>query len=375
MTTQRPIIEEKKEIAPLPEPALSAANGVARNDSFSYGGQAVIEGVMMRGKRMMAVSVRRPDGTIQTDIKPLGSIYQSRITRIPILRGVLLLWDTLGLGWQSLEFSAQAQGEKPISRGEWAGTILISLALLVGVFFLLPAAIGQGIEGLIAAPAATAETTVNAVSAGTATIARNPAMPAWLPAMTGNLTEGVIRLTLLIFYLVLVGRVPEIARVFAYHGAEHKTVAAYEAGAELTPESAEKFPKAHPRCGTSFLIAVGVLAVILFSFTGSMPFGWKMLTRLLGIPVLIAFGYEYLRFSAAVKNKTLKRILAAPGIWTQRLTTREPDRAMLEVAITALQAVRRADDPPAEVPPVSEATDLEIPESITKTGVNHKVVE
>ena len=287
-------------------------------DSFSYGGQAVIEGVMMRGKRMMAVSVRRPDGTIQTKIQPLGGIYQSRIAKIPVLRGVLLLWDTLGLGWQSLEFSAQAQGEKPISRGEWTWTIVLALAILVGVFFLLPAAIGQGIESLIAAPAATAETTVNAASVAAETVARNSAMPAWLPAVTGNLTEGVIRLALLILYLVLVGRIPEIARVFAYHGAEHKTVAAFEAGAELTPESAEKFPKAHPRCGTSFLIAVGVLAVILFSFTGSMPFGLKMLTRLLGIPVLVAFGYEYLRFSASVRNKTLKRILAAPGIWTQK---------------------------------------------------------
>jgi uncharacterized protein YqhQ len=320
-------------------------------NNFSYGGQAVIEGVMMRGKRMMAVAVRRPDGTIQTDIKPLGGIYQSRITKIPVLRGVLLLWDTLGLGWQSLEFSAQAQGEKPISRGEWIWTVLFALAILVGVFFLLPVAIGQGMESLLASSAGTANVTVNAASLASETIGRNSALPAWLPAMAGNLTEGVIRLVLLILYLVLVGRIPEIARVFAYHGAEHKTVAAYEAGAELTPESAEKFPKEHPRCGTSFLIAVGVLAVILFSFTGSMLFGWKMLTRVLGIPVLVAFGYEYLRFSAAVKNKTLKRILAAPGVWTQRLTTREPDRSMLEVAIIALQTVRRADDPPAEIVP------------------------
>ncbi len=317
----------------------------------------------MRGKRMMAVSVRRPDGTIQTEIKPLGGIYQSRITKIPVLRGVLLLWDTLGLGWQSLEFSAQAQGEKPISRGEWIWTILLALAILVGVFFLLPAAIGQGIESLIAAPSASAETSVNAASVAAETVARNSALPAWLPAVTGNLTEGVIRLALLILYLVLVGRIPEIARVFAYHGAEHKTVAAYEAGAELTPESAEKFPKAHPRCGTSFLIAVGVLAVILFSFTGSMPFGLKMLTRLLGIPVLVAFGYEYLRFSASVKNKTLKRILAAPGIWTQKLTTREPDRSMLEVAITALEAVRRADDPPVEI--VAGEMETAEPQAIT----------
>jgi uncharacterized protein YqhQ len=354
MTNQRIIIEEKKEIALTdhrpgfaPGACPERSEGAARKGSFSYGGQAVIEGVMMRGKRMMAVAVRRPDGTIQTDIKPLSGIYQSRITKVPVLRGVLLLWDTLGLGWQSLEFSAQAQGEKPISRGEWIWTVLFALAILLGVFFLLPAAIGQGMESLLASSAGTAKGTVSAATLAAETIGQTSALPAWLPAMAGNLTEGVIRLVLLLLYLLLVGRIPEIARVFAYHGAEHKTVAAFEAGAELTPESAEKFPKEHPRCGTSFLIAVGVLAVILFSFIGSMPFGWKVLSRLLGIPVLVAFGYEYLRFSASVKNKKLARILAAPGVWTQRLTTREPDRPMLEVAITALQTVRRADDPPA----------------------------
>ena len=337
-------------------------------DGFSYGGQAVIEGVMMRGKRNMAVAVRRPDGTIQTIVKPLGGIYQSRITKIPVLRGILLLWDTLGLGWQSLEFSAQAQGEEPITRREWVGTILFALAILIGVFFLLPAAAGQGIESLLAPSAESANTAVNAASLTAETIARNPELPAWLPAMAGNLSEGVIRLVLLILYMVLVGRMPEIARVFAYHGAEHKTVAAYEAGVALTPESAEAFPKEHPRCGTSFLIAIGVLAVILFSFTGSMPFGWKILTRLAGIPVLVAFGYEYLKFSAAVKNKTLARVLAAPGVWTQRLTTREPDRPMLEVAITALEAVRRADNPPPEAMENPVVTGAEPAPAIEETG-------
>lgn len=314
---------------------------------------------MMRGKRNMAVAVRRPDGTIQTMIKPLGGIYQSRIAKIPVLRGILLLWDTLGLGWQSLEFSAQAQGEEPITQKEWVATILLALAILVGVFFLLPAAAGQGIESLLGTAAEAADATVNAAPLAAETIARTPALPDWLPAMAGNLSEGVIRLVLLILYLVWVGRIPEIARVFAYHGAEHKTVAAYEAGVVLTPETAEAFPKEHPRCGTSFLIAIGVLAVILFSFTGSMPFGWKLLTRLAGIPVLVAFGYEYLKFSAMVKNKTLARILAAPGVWTQRLTTREPDRPMLEVAITALETVRRADDPPPELPPNVEQPIIE----------------
>jgi uncharacterized protein YqhQ len=309
------------------------------SDSFSYGGQAVIEGVMMRGRRTMAVSVRKPDGTIQTEVRPLGGIYQSRIAKIPVLRGVLLLWDTVGLGWESLEFSAQAQGEQPVSKGEWLVTILVSLAILVGVFFLLPTALGQWTESGLGALAV-----------------RWPAIPPWAPGLTGNLTEGAVRLILLILYLVLVGRIPEIARVFAYHGAEHKTVHAYEAGAELTPEAVEAFAKEHPRCGTSFLVVVGVLAILLFALAGPMPFFWKIVTRLLGIPVLIAFGYEYLRLSARVRNPALARALAAPGVWAQSLTTRNPDRSMLEVAITALQAVRRAEEPQAEAPAAAEET-------------------
>jgi uncharacterized protein YqhQ len=303
--------------------ALSAL--AERSDQPAYGGQAVIEGVMMRGRKMMAVSVRRPDGTIQTESRPLSGIYQSRIAKIPVLRGVLLLWDTLGLGWESLSFSAEVQGEKPIGKGEWLGTILFSLAILVGVFFLLPAAAAQWLE--------------TALHVSTA---------------AGNAVEGAIRLALLILYLVLVSRMPEIARVFAYHGAEHKTVGAFEAGAELTPESVEAFPKEHPRCGTSFMVVIALLSVLLFAAVGPLPFGWRIVSRLLGIPVLVAFGYEYLRFAARVRNPVLAKILAAPGIWTQALTTREPDRAMLEVAITAFQTVRRAEEPPPEDAPTEE---------------------
>lgn len=283
---------------------------------------------MMRGRKTMAVSVRRPDGTIQTESKPLSGIYQSRIAKIPVLRGVLLLWDTLGLGWESLSFSAEVQGEKPVGKGEWFVTILFSLAILIGVFFLLPAAVAQWMESGLHVSAA-----------------------------VGNAIEGVIRLILLILYLVLVSRIPDIARVFAYHGAEHKTVNAFEAGAELSPESVEAFPKENPRCGTSFLVVVALLAVVLFALVGPLPFGWRILSRLLGIPVLVAFGYEYLRFSARIKNPALAWILTAPGVWTQALTTREPDRPMLEVAITAFQTVRRADEPPQENSPAAEAPD------------------
>jgi uncharacterized protein YqhQ len=248
-------------------------------------------------------------------VRPLSGIYQSVVARIPVLRGVLLLWDTIGLGWESLSFSAEAQGEKPVTRGEWATTIVFSLAILIGVFFLLPAGIAQGMESFLGASAA-----------------------------LGNVTEGVIRLALLLLYLALIGRIPEITRVFAYHGAEHKTVNAYEAGAELTPESVDAFPKEHPRCGTSFLIVVGVLAILLFALLGPLPFWERLVSRILGIPLLVAFGYEYLRLTALLGKRRLGRILAAPGVWTQRMTTRPPDRAMLEVAIAAFEAMRAAEE-------------------------------
>jgi len=283
--------------------------------SHSYGGQAVLEGVMMRGRKAMAVSVRKPDGTIQTEVRPLAGIYQSAVARIPLLRGVLLLWDTLGLGWESLAFSAEAQGEKPVGRGEWAATIAFSLLILVGVFFLLPAAIAQGLENYL-----------------------------HVSAFAGNIIEGLIRLFLLILYLVVIGRMPEIARVFAYHGAEHKTVNAYEAGAELTPESVDAFPKEHPRCGTSFLLVIAALAILLFGLVGPLPFWERLLSRVIGIPLLVAFGYEYLRLTARLGQSRLGRILAAPGVWTQQLTTRPPDRPMLEVAIAAFEAMRSAEE-------------------------------
>jgi uncharacterized protein YqhQ len=288
---------------------------------FRYGGQAVLEGVMMRGRRVMATAVRKPDGTIITDVRPLGGIYQSRIAKIPILRGVLLLVDTLGLGMESMEFSASVQGEKPLTRGEWAGSLLAALAIVVGVFLLAPIAVSGWMESALHSP-----------------------------ALLANGVEGILRLTLLILYLVLIGRVPDIRRLFAYHGAEHKTVHAFEAGVGLTPENVERFAKEHPRCGTSFLVTVAVLAVFLFALLGPLPTAWKIVSRIVGVPLLVALGYEYLRLTAAVRNPALARVLAAPGVWTQALTTREPDAGMIEVAITALQAVRRAEEPPVEKP-------------------------
>jgi uncharacterized protein YqhQ len=281
----------------------------------TYGGQAVIEGVMMRGRKVMAVAVRSPDGSIQSEVCPLGGIYGSPIVRIPVLRGVLLLWDTLGLGYKSLAFSAQVQGEKPAGRFEWATTILVSLAVVIGFFFLVPIGIAKGAESLLG-----------------------------IPPLAGVFVEGFIRLILLLLYLAGMGLIPEIARVFAYHGAEHKTINAYEAGAELTPESVEAFSRMHPRCGTSFLVVMAALAVFLFALLGPLSLWGRIVTRLIGIPLLIALGYEYLRISAFLQGRAFSKVLSAPGIWAQKLTTREPDRPMLEVAITAFREMLQADE-------------------------------
>jgi uncharacterized protein YqhQ len=289
---------------------------------LQYGGQAVIEGVMMRGRRFAAIAVRKPDKEIAVRVQPLGGVYTGTIARIPFLRGVLMLWDSFGLGMESLSYSAGIQGEKPVSRGEWALSLTISLVILVGVFFLGPTFLGEWLEN-------------------------NLGVPAW----TGALAEGALRLILFLGYLIGIGRLPDIARVFAYHGAEHKTINAYEAGANLTPESVERYSVAHPRCGTSFLVTLIALSILIFTLLGPMPFGWKILARVVIIAPLISLGYEYLRLTAAVKNPVLARILTTPGKWTQRLTTRPPDREMLAVAIAAFTAMRAAEeDLPRETP-------------------------
>jgi uncharacterized protein YqhQ len=286
-----------------------------KNKLPNYGGQAVMEGVMMRGKKNMAVSVRAADGSIRTQVRPLSRIYSSRIASIPFLRGTILLWDTFGTGLESLNIAIESQGEETLTKKEIAGSMLFAIVIALGVFFVLPIWIATGISSALH----------------------------WSELGT-NLLEGVIRLVFLIGYLVGVGRVPEFDRIFAYHGAEHRTVHAFEAGAELTPESVDRFPSEHPRCGTSFLVVLVIVAIFLFALLGPMPLGWKILVRLVSIPVLIGFGYEYLRVMARWQDSIIGKILSLPGLWTQRLTTRKPDRSMLEVAIAAFQAMRQAEE-------------------------------
>ena len=276
----------------------------------SYGGQAVIEGVMMRGASSVAMAMRDPAGEIQIYSEPLTGIYHSRITRIPFLRGLISLWDALGLGMRLMTISANTQTgeEEKIEGPTLYATLGISLLLGVGLFFLLPAGLGQLAERLLG-------------------------FSAWW----SNLLEGLIRLGLLVGYIAAVGQIPEIRRVFAYHGAEHKTINAFEAGAELTPESVSRYSLEHPRCGTAFLLTLVLLSVVLFSLLGPLPFAWRLATRILLLPVLAGAAYEYIRWTAHHLDSPFVRAIVKPNLALQHLTTREPTLEMLDVAIHAFQ--------------------------------------
>lgn len=278
----------------------------------NYGGQAVIEGVMMRGTRSVAMAMRDPQGQIKIYTEPLSKIYQSRLTRIPFLRGLTALWDALGLGIRLLTISANTQtGEDEKLEGPALyGTLGFSLLLGIGLFFLLPAGIGQLSERFLG----------------------------W-SAWWSNLLEGVIRLGLLVGYIWLVGKLPDIQRVFAYHGAEHKTINAFEAGSELTPECVSHFSLEHPRCGTAFLLTLVLLSVVLFSLLGPLPIAWRLASRILLLPVLAGVAYEYIRWTAGHLSSSFVRAIIRPNLALQHLTTREPTLEMLEVAINAFQTM------------------------------------
>jgi uncharacterized protein YqhQ len=282
----------------------------------NYGGQAVIEGVMMRGRKVYAVAMRAPNGTIATKVELLGGIYKSGLAKIPFLRGLIMLWDSLGLGMRALTESANLQtGEDEKLEGPALYlTLSFTFLVAIGIFFLAPAGVGWLSEHFLH----------------------------W-NAWWSNLMEGVIRLLLLIGYLWGIGFAPDIARVFAYHGAEHKTINAFEAGADLTPVAVAKFSVEHPRCGTAFLLTLMVLSLFFFTILGPLPFAWRLLSRVVMIPVLAGVAYEYLRWTANHLNSPFIRMIVKPNLALQHLTTREPDEKMLEVAITAFVSMRKAE--------------------------------
>jgi len=282
-----------------------------------YGGQAVIEGVMMRGARNMAVAVRKPSGEILVHSEPLpAGLYNSPVGRLPFVRGLTMLWDTMVLGTRTLMFSADAalaEEEVQFSGPMMWGTMGVSLLFGMGLFVAVPTFLIGLVDRLIASP------------------------------LLSNLAEGLVRVAIFVAYLLLIRRMPDIRRVFAYHGAEHKTVNAYEAGVTLTPTEVEAFSTRHTRCGTSFLLVTLILFVVISSFLGRPALLTRLVIRLAMIPLVASIAYEFIRFAARHDDHPLIRLLTGPGMALQRLTTEQPDSSMLEVAIAALQRVIAAD--------------------------------
>jgi uncharacterized protein YqhQ len=290
---------------------------VTMKDSLiSYGGQALIEGVMMRGRKICAISMRAPGGMIVTRVSPLSGIYKTNIAKIPFLRGLVMLWDSLGLGMRALTDSANLQSGEDNKLEGPALYLTLGLTFLfaIVIFFLIPAGIGWLVEHFLH----------------------------W-NAWWSNLIEGILRLLMLIGYIWAIGFMPDIARVFSYHGAEHKTINAYEAGADMTPASVSRFSLAHTRCGTAFLLTLMVLSLFFFTILGPLSLEWRLISRVLLIPILAGIAYEYLRWTADHSKNPLVRFIVKPNLALQSLTTREPDEKMLEVAIAAFQAMRQAE--------------------------------
>ncbi len=317
---------------------------------FSYGGQAVIEGVMMRGAHSMAVAARDPKGQIVIHEQPLSkTLYRGRIAKTPFLRGLIGLWDALGLGIRALMWSADValDEEENISFNGPIGwvTIAISLLIGVGIFFLAPTAAATGIGGLLGLSTTAQEIVLDEAGNEIAVAPENSnfllyeALPIGLDAFLINLIEGVVQLSILVVYIWFVGRTGDGKRIFAYHGAEHKTINAYEAGDALEPAIVSRYPIEHPRCGTAFLLTVVFVSVFIFSLIGRPPFALLILSRVLFIPIIAGVAYEFLKYTASNLDKPWIRFMIKPNLALQHLTTNEPNLDMIEVAIVSFNRV------------------------------------
>jgi len=286
---------------------------------ITIGGQAVIEGVMMRGPELTATAVRTPDGKIEISSRPVNSISDRYpILKKPLLRGCVSLIESLVIGIRSLGYSAQMAGEEEeqLSDRELAGTIAFAFVLAAVLFIAIPTGAAKLFHSITEDP------------------------------VFLNLMEGVLRLFIFIAYIVGISRMKDIQRVFQYHGAEHKTIACFEAGEALTVENAMKHTRFHKRCGTSFLLIVMLVSIFVFAFLGWPSLIERIVSRIVLLPVVAGISYEIIRFSANSDNCLLGWAVK-PGLWLQRLTTREPEPDMLEVAIESAKAVLPADKIPA----------------------------
>lgn len=289
---------------------------MAEKKKYNYGGQAVIEGVMIRGRTSVVTAVRRPGGEVITDVKPLPSLTTNRMRRMPLLRGVVILIEAMVLGIKSLLYSAniamEEEEEEIPTKAIW-GMVASAVILVVVLFFIAPLFLTK--------------------------LANN-----YIPnTVVFHIVEGVIRLAIFIAYLKVISLLPDIKRVFTYHGAEHKTVNAYEAGVPMEVEAIKSYSTAHVRCGTSFLFLVLVIAIFVFSFVGRDILWLMIISRVVLIPFIMALGYEVVYFGARHTNNWLMKIVLAPGLFLQRMTTGEPDDRQLEVAIAAMNKAMEVD--------------------------------
>jgi len=291
-----------------------------RMPDFFYGGQALIEGVMMRGRTTVAMSVRPPSGEIRTMSEPLPAALSAdrKLIKIPFLRGMFVLYETLVIGTKMLMRSASIAAEDEdieLGKGTIALTMVFSLGFAIGLFFLLPLFLSTFAEE----------------AAGSDLVA--------------NIVEGLIRLVIFIAYIVAIGFMSDIRRVFAYHGAEHKAISAYEADKPLTPDEVDAFGTAHTRCGTTFILIVAVISIFFFSLIprAGVPLPLLFASRIILVPTIAAFAYELVRFGARHYGNAVVRAIYQPGLWLQSLTTRPPDRDMLEVSIASLESCLASD--------------------------------
>jgi uncharacterized protein YqhQ len=321
-------------------PAVEEAGHTLRTPKVSYGGQAVLEGVMMRGRTFMAVAVRAPDKQIVVRSEALPKhLYGGVIQKIPLVRGMTMLWDALGLGMKALMFSADIQMSEQDGDGASDGassepaslskplawtTVAVALVFGIGVFFVTPLAVVGLAEHLLG---------------GASTF--------W-----SNLAEGLIRLVLLVGYVWLIGMMPDVKRVYAYHGAEHMTIHAWEHNDPLDPKHVAQYPPEHPRCGTAFLLEVVAISVVLFALLGTPDLWLRVLSRILLIPVIAGIAYELLRLGGKYPDSPLMKLIVAPGLLLQALTTRYPDESQMEVAIASMnELLKREGETPASMTP------------------------
>ena len=320
--------------------AVEESGKTLRTPKVSYGGQAVLEGVMMRGRTFMSVAVRAPDKNIVVKSEPLPKhLYGGVIQKIPLVRGMTMLWDALGLGMKALMFSADiqmadqgadpagdAKPSEPASLSKplaWT-TVVVALIFGIGVFFVTPLAVVGLAEHVIG---------------GASTF--------W-----SNLAEGLIRLVLLVGYVALIGLMPDVQRVYMYHGAEHMTIHAWEHNDPLDPAHVSRYSPAHPRCGTAFLLEVVAISIVLFAIIGTPDWWLRVISRIVLIPVIAGIAYELLRLGGKYPDSAFMKAIVAPGLLLQALTTRYPDESQMEVAIASMnELLRRESETPNSVTP------------------------